>query len=247
MDSLPRIGRIFFALAIALLGIQQIIGADFVQGPLIAPAWVPLRTVLALLSGLALVVASVGIALAPPRLARQAAILLAIVLGLVFLFFHLPTPGPILSDGIARTRAFETLAVLGVALVLAGPPVMTAGRVLFALTLLVFGVQHFMYAVFVAAVIPAWIPARMAWACFTGVAFIAAGVSLIVGKATRAAALLLGLMFLLWVVLLHIPRATAPTADAKEWNSAFVAVAMCGAGWLLVQPRQRQKTRSNVV
>jgi uncharacterized membrane protein YphA (DoxX/SURF4 family) len=234
MDAVPRIGRLFFGTAIALLGIQQIIGADFVQGPLIAPAWLPLRTSLAFLFGLALVVAGAGIALAPPRWARQAAILLVVVLGLVFLLFHLPTPGPILRDGIARTRAFETLAILGVALVLSGPRAVTAGRVLFAVTLVVFGVQHFMYDVFVAAVIPAWIPARMFWTCFTGVAFIAAGVSLMVGRAARLAAFWLGLMFFLWLILLHVPRAAGSPGGQNEWNSAFVALAMCGAAWLLV-------------
>jgi uncharacterized membrane protein YphA (DoxX/SURF4 family) len=243
MDAVPRIGRLFFATAIALLGIQQIICTDFVQGPLIAPAWLPLRTPLACLSGLALVVAGAGVALAPTRWARQAALLLAVVLAVTFLLFHLPTPGPILRDGIARTRAFETLAMLGVALVLAGPAVVAAGRILFAITRVVFGVQHFMYDVFVAAVIPAWIPARLFWAYFTGVAFVAAGVSLIAGKAARPAALLLGLMFFLWVVLLHAPRVGGQPGDTKEWNSAFVALAMCGAAWLLVQTPTKNELR----
>jgi hypothetical protein len=65
MDAVPRIGRIFFAAAIALLGIQQIIRADFVQGPLVAPAWLPLRMLWAVLSGLALAAGAVGIAVAP--------------------------------------------------------------------------------------------------------------------------------------------------------------------------------------
>jgi len=52
METVSPIGQVLFGAAIALLGIQQIIYADFAQGPLIAPAWLPLRTPLARLSGL---------------------------------------------------------------------------------------------------------------------------------------------------------------------------------------------------
>ena len=41
-------------------------------------------------------------------------------------------------------------------LVLFGAPTVVAGRLLFALTLVVFGIQHFQYAAFVASVVPSW-------------------------------------------------------------------------------------------
>jgi hypothetical protein len=53
----------------------------------------------------------------------------------------------------------------------------------------------------------------------------------------RWAGALLGTMFLLWFVLLHMPRslglsvASGPGAprNPNEWSSAFIALAMCGA------------------
>ncbi len=107
------------------------------------------------------------------------------------------------------------------------------GRFLIAISLVVFAVQHFMYARFVATLVPAWIPARLFWAYFTGIAFVAAAVSIASKKMLRIAAMLLGTMFFLWVVLLHIPRVAGAVRNGDEVTSLFVAVAMCGLSFAL--------------
>ncbi len=231
MDALTRPGRLIFALAIAALGAQQLIYADFVPGPLIAPPWLPWRPFWACLSGLALVAAGLG--MATRKEGRRAATVLGMLLLAVVLLFHLPGPVAILRDGTARTRAFEALAMGGAAFALAAAPFATLGRLLFALPLAVFGVQHFMYAAFVATLIPAWIPGPLFWTYLTGVVFIAASVSIVAGRKAHLAAALLGLMFFLWFVLLHAPRVAARPHNGNEWNSAFVALAFCGGSWVL--------------
>ena len=110
----------------------------------------------------------------------------------------------------------------------------TLGRYLFSLPLLIYGLQHFLYASFIATLIPAWMPARLFLAYFTGVAFIAAGLSLTSGIAARLACVFLGLMFFLWTVLLHAPRVVTHLNNGDEWSSAFVAFAMAGASFLLL-------------
>lgn len=107
------------------------------------------------------------------------------------------------------------------------------GRYLFSLPLLIYGLQHFLYAPFIATLIPAWMPARLFLAYFTGLAFIAAGLSITIGIGARLAALLLGLMFLSWTVLLHVPRVATHLNNGDEWTSAFVALALSGASFLL--------------
>ena len=121
----------------------------------------------------------------------------------------------------------------GVALLLAGPPLVGAGRLVFGLPLAVYGIQHFMYAPFVVLAEPAWMPGKLFWAYFTGVAFIAASVAIVFRTKARLAASLLGLMFLLWFVLLHVPNVATMLHNANQWNSAFVALAMCGGAWVL--------------
>ncbi len=84
-----------------------------------------------------------------------------------------------------------------------------------------------------AGLVPAWMPGRLFWAYFVGVAFLAAAVGILVELLARPAATMLGVMFFLFVVLLHIPRIVLHAHDGNEWTSGFVALAMCGGAWVL--------------
>jgi hypothetical protein len=154
-------------------------------------------------------------------------------------------------DGVGRTRAFEPFALAGAAFVLAAlvakepssasflaavnPFLAVLGRYIFAFSMIIFGVQHFLYAKFIAFLTPAWMPAHIFLAYATGVAFMAAGLAIATHIGSKLASNLLGLMFVLWFVTLHLPRALAGRHTAKaadEWASAFVALAFAGASFL---------------
>src|SRR2546425_9204122 len=107
------------------------------------------------------------------------------------------------------------------------------GRIFVAISLVVFGVQHFIYGGFVATLVPAWIPGRLFWAYFVGVAFFAAASSIATRKSAGLAATLLGLMFFSWVFVVHLPRVAASSHNGNEWTSALVALAMCGGAWVM--------------
>jgi uncharacterized membrane protein len=109
----------------------------------------------------------------------------------------------------------------------------TVGRIFVAISLVVFGVQHFIYGGFVATLVPAWMPRQLFWAYFVGVAFFAAAAGILYKLMARAAATMLGVMFFLFVVLLHIPRIVGNSTNGDEWVSGFVALAMCGGAWIL--------------
>ena len=102
-----------------------------------------------------------------------------------------------------------------------------------AISLVVFGVQHFIYGGFVATLVPAFMPGRLFWAYFVGVAFFAAAIGIFTRMLARPAATMLGVMFFLFVVLLHIPRIIGNSSNGNEWTSGFVALAMCGGAWIL--------------
>jgi uncharacterized membrane protein len=120
------------------------------------------------------------------------------------------------------------------------------GRFLIAISLVVFAVQHFMYAGFVANLIPTWIPARLFWAYFTGVAFVAAALSIATRQRMRIAAMLLGTMFFLWVLLLHVPRVAKTPRNGDEVTSLFVALAMSGIAFALAGMSRDRLERSGV-
>jgi uncharacterized membrane protein len=109
----------------------------------------------------------------------------------------------------------------------------TVGRAFVAISLVVFGVQHFIYGGFVATLVPAWMPGRLFWAYFVGVAFVAAAIGILTKIFARPAATMLGVMFFLFMVLLHIPRIVGNSTNGNEWTSGFVALAMCGGAWIL--------------
>ena len=108
-----------------------------------------------------------------------------------------------------------------------------AWTVFYGVPLIVFGIQHFLYAQFISTLIPVWIPRRLFWAYFVGTAFIAAAVSIATKGQARLAAILLGAMFLSWVIIVHAPRVAAHLRNGNEWTSAFIALAMCGGAWIV--------------
>jgi hypothetical protein len=42
-------------------------------------------------------------------------------------------------------------------------------------------------------------------------------------------------MFFLWVVIVHAPRIAASPHNGNEWNSGLVALAICGAAWIVAE------------
>jgi uncharacterized membrane protein YphA (DoxX/SURF4 family) len=240
MENLSRLGRFLFAIAMAGFGIQYLVHA-LMAGPVPGPPWSPGVPLWAFFTAVLLIVAAACIATG--KRARWAAMLLALILLLRALSVYAPRLAANVHDPGPWTSGFEILAMGGAALILAGTAV-GLGRFLFASLLVVVGVQHFLYARFVATLVPAWIPWHLFWAYFVGVAFFAAAVSIVARKYLGLGAGLLGLMFFLWVILVHSPRVIASPHDGKEWTSAFVALAMCGGAWV-VAARAGKRTRSS--
>jgi hypothetical protein len=255
MNGLLTAGRIIFAIAMVFFGVEFFILVSSMNGPLPGPPW--RRGVLALdwFACVGFVVA--GVSIATGKMARLVGVVLGVVLLLYGLLCYVPALVTRLHDPGPWTVLFEILAMVGGAWVLAASfpdeglrspswdnvvwRLADVGRFLIAIALVVFAVQHFMYARFVATLIPAWIPARLFWAYFTGVAFVAAALAIATKRMFGMAAMLLGTMFLLWVVLLHAPRVAGAIRNGDEVTSLFVAVAMCGLSFALAGVYQRDR------
>jgi uncharacterized membrane protein YphA (DoxX/SURF4 family) len=240
-------GRVLFAIAICAFGVQALLYGRFSGGLPPWPPWTPGAPLAADVLGILLILC--GICCLVPTFARQAALGVAVLFGIGALLHagHIPA---IVADGQERTRFFEPLALAAAALVLyealdvrrlrAGG-LELAGRYVFAFCLIVFGVQHFEYASFIATLIPAWMPGRIFLAYFTGSAFVAAGLAIATGLLARTGAALIGLMFFLWVLVLHGPRVLSALHNGDEWSSLFVALGMAGAGWIVASTFPRGK------
>jgi hypothetical protein len=243
MNSLIKPGRILYAIAIACFGMHYLAFVTTLSAAPPGPPWYPGAHWLSWVSGAALLAA--GATLAVNVKGRWAALLLGIALLLRVVGIHVPRVLVNLHDPGPWTSAAEMLSICGGALVLAGALIRgldgsqfpgrssnattVVGHYLFALPLFIFGAQHLMYGQFVATLIPSWIPAHVFWAYFIGAAFIASALSMITRQLAASSSSLLGLMFLLWVLILHAPRVAASPHNANEWTSAFVALAMSGS------------------
>lgn len=244
MDRLSGAGRLVFGIAIAALGVEHVVCSHFPGPVLPIIPWLPASPVVASAVGAALLVA--GLSIASNRRPRLPALGLGAFLYASAAILQLPKAIHQPLDIAIRTAVLEPLALGSAALVLAagllpqGPRARLLGRLgrfVFAGCAVLFGIDHLAIPEFIASLIPPWFPGALFWTYFTALALIAAGISIAVGRVERQAAMLLGSMFLLWFLFLHIPRLTqAPnTRDPDEWSSAFIALAMCGASWLMVR------------
>jgi uncharacterized membrane protein len=115
--------------------------------------------------------------------------------GVVVSAFGLPR---VLED-VSRAHGFDRI-----------PPF---GRLFLAVPMAVFGAQHFTAAIFVARLVPSWIPWHLFWTYFVGVALISAALSIVTGKHARLAAALLAILLCLFVALMHIPALVSAPHD----------------------------------
>jgi len=89
----------------------------------------------------------------------------------------------------------------------------TIGKYLFAIPFLVFGIFHFMDAQGMAGMVPGFIPGSVFWVYLTGLALIAAALSIFLNQKVVMAMQLLALMLIIFVLTIHIP-ATINSMDA---------------------------------
>ena len=124
------------------------------------------------------------------------------------------------------------------------------GSVFFAVPLAVFGMQHFALFDTVKFAVPAYMPARFFWAYLVGAALIAACLSILTEIHADLAALLVGIMLFLFVLMIYVPNLiknpgdrfaiTVPLRDLALSGGALSLAAVLGsvgrgrsARWLL--------------
>lgn len=113
------------------------------------------------------------------------------------------------------------------------PSIHSIGKFFFGLPMLVFGLQHLLYAEFISSVIPNWIPGGFFWAYATGAALICAGISILSNIKIKWSTLWLGVMITLWVLMVHLPGVIMNPKDGYEWTSLFQSVAISASAFLL--------------
>ena len=106
-----------------------------------------------------------------------------------------------------------------------------AGLIIYAIPMAVFGLFHFMSASMMAAMVPSWMPGGVFWVYLTGVALIAAAVSIMINKKAALASMLLGIMLIIFVLTMHLPAVIG--GDQASMPMVLKDLALAGAAFYM--------------
>jgi uncharacterized membrane protein len=217
LDKVVALSNLCFAVPLAVFGALHLFGPQFVQG--LVPKYMPGRMFWVYFVGCALIAAALSIA---TRIAvRWSGLLVGIMMFLFVAMLYLPFALTHLHARITWTIVFRETSFGAAGLVFAGiamggsgdgrgKGLIAVGRVLIAITAILFGVQHFLHPLALPVVplqreMPAWIPARAFIDYLTGAFLIVAGVCFLLARKTRMAATYLGAWIVLLVVVMYGP------------------------------------------
>ena len=251
MTNLSRAGRIFYGIAIAGMGFQTLHYRDFPYF-LLPPNHSGISGLMwfAYPTGIILILAGASIVF--EMKARTISLLLGTVLLLIFIFYFIPyeflstsnyfrpiewdnpekeldlSCGAFLVAGcFPKTNDNKLTSFLSKWIPLAG--------IIFSITIISFGIDHFLYAKDVSEYVPSWIPGHLFWTYLAGLGLFGTGIAMLLRIRVRLFATLLGSMILIWILILHIPKSIAETPDAMggELTSAFLALAYSGIAFVI--------------
>ena len=236
-----RIPRILVATSLAAFGVEHFLFGDFITGRAPAyPAGVPGQLILAYCTGALWLACAIGLVLEKKiqwLLAGCGIIILVWAAGrnILLLIMH-PEYGGLLTNTFKGLTLGFGAFIIAATLPSTGQPdfllkfsrlMAITGPYIVGLFLLIAGIQHFIFADFVNFIVPAWLPFVPFWTYFSGLALIAAGLGIITGIKKYWAAWLSACMILVWVIVLHLPRAFM-NQNQNEWIAVFEALAVGG-------------------
>jgi uncharacterized membrane protein len=251
-------GHAAFAATMIALGLMGFVTGNFTQIWQPVPGWVPARTALAYLS--ALVSLGCGIGLLWRRSAPVASRVLFFSLLVWLLALRLPNlfyQTPLVL--VAWTFGATAVMVAGAWVLYSwfaherdGPNPgfftdargLRIARLLYGLSLIPFGLAHFMYRDATTVVIPTWLPWHVAFAYLTGATFIAAGLAVSVGVLGSLAAVLSMLQMGLFTLIVWVPRVIAGNVTAFQRGEFITSCALTAGAWVVADSYRRTPWRT---
>lgn len=259
LDKLTLFGAAFYAAPVAAFGTEH-----FTLTPVIAsiiPAWIPWHVFWAYFVGTCFIAA--GLSLVTRIQWRLAARMLALTFFLFVVLLDLP--------GLLRNPRdrFGLAFVLRELSFCAGPLALatslsaqgrathilrTIARYLTAVTVLFYSFEQFLHADHVPGVplervTPTWIYGHTFWTYFAAVIYAVAGIPLLLGKKTRAAATWIGLAVLVVELFVYAPIGVVDRASLDNGFNYWADTLMyCGAVLLLASalPREEEPSKAAI-
>jgi len=109
----------------------------------------------------------------------------------------------------------------------------TIGRILFALPFGILGLNHFLMYSYYVGIVSSFIPGGGFTVIITGLALIAACISIIIEKFVRLSCLLLALLLLIFIVTIHIPMLFDTSMATMALIELFKDTSLLGGSLLI--------------
>ena len=256
LDKLILFGPLFYAAPLAAFGTEHVTLAKAIAS--IVPRWIPWHLFWAYFVGACFLAASLS--LVTKIQARLSASLLALTFFLFVVLMDAPGWAHNPRDRIGLTLTLRELSFSGGALALAvslagqgrerGKQVLTTiARCFVAVPVLFYSFEQFMHADRVPGVplerlTPQWIVGHAIWTYLAAVVYAVAGIPLLAGKKTRAAATWIGLTVLFVELVVYVPIAVVDRASLDNGlNYMGDTLMYCGAILLLAGAMPREAER----
>lgn len=243
------LSRLAFAATLIGLGLYGLVTGELSAIWQAVPDGLPGQPILAYVCAVVSLASGLGLLLR--RMAAPAARLLLVYLLLWFLLSKAPFLVLKPAENVSWENAAESVVVVAAAWTLysglaadwdrrrlgfaVGDRGLAVARALYGLAMIEFGLAHFFYLAHTAELVPGWLPARAAWADFTGAAYIAAGVAMLFGVFARLAATLSALQMGLFTLFVWAPVLAAGSKDASDWGEGVVSWTLTAAGWVAAE------------
>ena len=256
IDKLILFGPFFYAAPLAAFGTEHFTLTENIAS--LVPAWIPWHEFWAYFVGACFIAAALSMV---TRIqVRLAASLLALNFFLFMVLMDLPAWIQNPRDRIALALALRELSFSGGALALAasfsesarerGAHILaTIARYFVAIPVLFYSFEQFMHGDHVPGVplermTPTWIPGHAIWTYLAAVGYAVAGIPLLVGKKTRAAATWVGLTVLFVELIVYVPIGVVDRASLDNGlNYMGDTLMYCGAVLLLAGAMPREGPR----
>ena len=109
----------------------------------------------------------------------------------------------------------------------------TIGRILFALPFAIFGLNHFLMVDFFTGMLNSFIPGTSFTIILTGIALIAASISIIIKKYIKLSCILLAVLLFIFIVSIHIPQLFDPTKKLLAFVSLLKDTSLMGGALMI--------------
>ena len=259
-DKLILFGPLFYAAPLAAFGTEHFTLTKAIAS--IVPRWIPWHQFWAYFVGACFIAAALS--LVTKIEARLSASLLALTFFLFVVLMDAPGWAHNLRDRFGLTLTLRELSFSGGALALAASlaeqgrerskhVLATIARYCVAIPVLFYSFEQFMHAdhvpgVPLRALTPQWIFGHAIWTYLAAVVYAVAGILLLVGKKTRAAATCIGLTVLFVELVVYVPIAIVERASLDNGlNYMGDTLMYCGAILLLAgaMPHEAERRESS--